>query len=193
MDYLRTNGIELAGTLLSFIYLYLSVKQKAGLWIFGFLCSVLYAVVFFQSGIYALMGIQFYYMVVSVYGWISWKKGKTETGDAFLIRSTSLKHGLGLGLFSIGLFILFYFVLKSLTDSAVPVTDAFTAALSITATWMLARKRIEHWLIWIVVDSISVGLYIYLSLYPTAILFAVYTIMAVVGYLQWKKDMQKQV
>lgn len=193
MDYFLTNWLELTGTLFSFVYLYLSVKQKAGLWIFGFLSAALYAIVFFQSGIYALMSIQFYYLVVSVYGWISWKKGKTAKENTFPVRRTEKKHALALGLFSLILIVLFYLTLKYLTDSTVPLLDAFTSALSVTATWMLARKRIEHWLIWIVVDSVSVGLYIYLNLYATAFLFSVFTIMAIVGYLQWKKDMLKQV
>ena len=192
MDYLLTNWLELAGTLFSFIYLFLSVKQKTGLWIYGFLSAAFYAVVFYQSGIYALMSIQFYYLFVSVYGWISWKRGKNADGDDFLIRTTSLKHFLALGLSSLVLLAIFYFVLRSLTDSTVPGLDAFISAFSVTATWMLARKRIEHWLIWIVVDALSVGLYIYLELYTTAVLFVVYTIMAVVGYFQWKKNMQKQ-
>ena len=70
--------------------------------------------------------------------------------------------------------------------------DSLTTALSIVATWMLARKYLEHWLIWIFVDSFSSGLYIYKNLWPTVILFLVYTIMAALGYLEWNKDLKKQ-
>ncbi len=70
--------------------------------------------------------------------------------------------------------------------------DSLTTALSITATWMLAKKYIEHWLIWIFVDLLSAGLYIYKNLWPTVILFGIYTAMAVFGYLNWKKDIHQQ-
>jgi nicotinamide mononucleotide transporter len=70
--------------------------------------------------------------------------------------------------------------------------DSLTTALSITATWMLAKKYIEHWLIWIFVDLFSAGLYVYKELWPTVILFLVYTVMAVVGYIEWKKDLIKK-
>jgi nicotinamide mononucleotide transporter len=68
------------------------------------------------------------------------------------------------------------------------MADSFTTALSITATWMLARKLIEHWILWVIVDGLSAGLYLYKGLYPTAILFIIYTVMAIVGWYQWKKD-----
>jgi nicotinamide mononucleotide transporter len=80
-------------------------------------------------------------------------------------------------------------VLVRWTDSPVPYWDAVTTALSIVATWMLARKKIEHWLVWVLVDSISIGLFIVKELYPTTILFFVYTILAVYGYYEWRKEL----
>jgi nicotinamide mononucleotide transporter len=77
------------------------------------------------------------------------------------------------------------------TDSPIPFGDAFTTSLSIIATWMLARKKIEQWLIWIFIDLVSVGLYLYRGLYPTVFLFLVYTIMAGIGYLEWHKETKK--
>ena len=87
------------------------------------------------------------------------------------------------------LFAAYWSVLRR-TDAALPVGDSFTTALSIVATWMLARKYIEYWLIFIVVDAVSAMQYIYKGLYPTAGLFIVYTVMAVVGYRQWRKTME---
>jgi len=78
--YLHTNWVEIVGVILSLIYLYLSIKQKVSLWIFGFLSSALYIVVFFQTKFYADMSLQFYYLVISVYGWLNWKMGKAGTG-----------------------------------------------------------------------------------------------------------------
>jgi len=169
--YLTNNYTEVAATLLSLVYVWLSVKQKLSLWLFGFLSAALFAVVFFQAKLYAVMTLQFYYLAVSVYGWITWKKGKSSTGKELPVRKISLKEVLT-----------FSFV------SPLPLIDSLTTALSITATWMLAKKIIEHWIIWIVVDVISVSLYLYKELYSTSLLFVVYTIMAVVGFLQWRKS-----
>ena len=188
LSYIQTNWIEIAGTILSIIYLYLSVKQRASLWVFGFLCSVLYVVVYFQSKFYADMTLQFYYMFISVYGWIKWKRGKEKSGREFSIRHTPKKTIPYLAAASILIFFLYYFVLIR-TDSPLPIGDSLTTALSIVATWMLARKYIEYWLVFIFVDAVSAGLYFHKALYPTTILFIVYTIAAVIGYFQWKKSL----
>lgn len=189
--YLQANWIELLGSVLSIIYLYLSIKQKASLWIFGFLCSALYVVVFFQSKFYADMSLQFYYLGVSVFGWISWKAGKLENRKELPVKRTTPLSGAIILVIALVLYFLYYFILSEYTDSPLPKADAFTTALSIVATWMLARKMIEHWWLWIIVDSVSAGLYFYRALYPTAILFVIYTIMAIIGYLQWKKSLSK--
>lgn len=189
--YLQANWIELAGSVLSIIYLYLSIKQRVSLWIFGFLCSLLYVVVFFQSKFYADMSLQFYYLGVSAFGWISWKAGKPENRKELPVKRTTPLSGAIILVIALVLYFLYYFILSEYTDSPLPKADAFTTALSIVATWMLARKMIEHWWLWIIVDSVSAGLYFYRALYPTAILFVIYTIMAIIGYLQWKKSLSK--
>ncbi len=189
--YLQANWIELLGSVLSIIYLYLSIKQKASLWIFGFLCSALYAVVSFQSKFYADMSLQFYYLGVSVLGWISWRAGKPENRKELPVKRTTPLSGAIILIIALVLYFLYYFILSEYTDSPLPKADSFTTALSIVATWMLARKMIEHWWLWIIVDSVSAGLYFYRALYPTAILFVIYTIMAIIGYLQWKKSLSK--
>ena len=188
--YLQANWIELAGSVLSIIYLYLSIKQRVSLWIFGFLCSLLYVVVFFQSKFYADMSLQFYYLGVSAFGWISWKAGKPENRKELPVKRTTPLSGAIILVIALVLYFLYYFILSEYTDSPLPKADAFTTALSIVATWMLARKMIENWWLWIIVDSVSAGLYFYKALYPTAILFVIYTVMAIIGYRQWKKSLQ---
>jgi len=191
INYISQHYIEITGAVLSLIYLYLSIKQKIGLWIFGFLCSALYVVVFFNSKFYADMSLQFYYLGVSVYGWISWKSGKLHTGKELPVKRVNIRQVIVLSAITISVFLLYYFILARYTDSPLPISDSFTTALSITATWMLAKKLIEHWLLWIVVDAVSAGLYFYKELYPTAILFILYTIMAVAGFVEWKKASDK--
>ncbi len=188
INYVGTNWIEFLGTVLSIIYLYLSIKQRIGLWLFGFLCSLLYVIVFFQAKFYADMSLQFYYLAVSIYGWFSWK-GKSKKAESVLsISKTSIKSGIEMFFIAVVIYFFYYYILSQFTDSPLPRADSFTTALSIIATWMLARKKLEHWLLWIVVDSVSAGLYIYKGLYITSILFVIYTIMAIVGYYQWRRS-----
>ena len=189
--YLSQHYIEIIGTLLSLVYLYLSIKQNVNLWIFGFLGSALYVVVFFQAKFYADMSLQFYYIGVSVYGWFSWKKGKLETGEELPVTRIGWHQAIMLTILTVVVFFVYYVVLVNYTDSPVPFGDSLTTALSITATLMLAKKMLEHWLLWIVADAVSVGLYIYRGLYPTTALFVAYTIMAVVGWISWRKSLQK--
>ncbi len=188
-QYLIDNWVEITGAVLSLIYLYLSIREKAGLWIFGFFASLLYIWVFYHSKLYAEISLQFYYLFVSVYGWISWQQ-KSETTQSKVLQITTLSKNQYIPYFlgTIGVFLIYYVVLRFLTDSPVPVADSVVGSLSIIATWMLARKKIENWLVWILADAFACGLYFYKGLYPTAILFVVYTVMAVVGYFQWKSN-----
>jgi len=188
IKYVQTNWIEIIGAILSLIYLYLSIKQKVSLWFYGIISSLFYIVVFFQTKFYADMSLQFYYVVVSIYGWINWKQGKPETGEDLPTTQMSKRLFVNLVLATTLIYLIYYLVLAKFTDSTIPKADSLVGALSVVGTWMLARKLIENWFVWILADGLCVGLYLYKGLYPTAILFVVYTLMAVVGYLQWKKD-----
>ncbi len=182
--------IEILGTLLSLAYLYCSVTQRSALWLLGFASSALYIVVYYESKFYADMTLQVYYLVVSVYGLWHWKWGKQvrSTQAELPVTRTPGRTWAGVTAMGVLLFVAYWMLLRR-TDAALPVGDSFTTALSIVATWMLARKYIEYWLIFIVVDAVSAIQYIYKGLYPTAVLFTVYTVMAVVGYRQWRKTM----
>lgn len=186
------NYIELLGFIFGLLYIILSIKQNIWCWPVGFITSALYIYVFFVSKFYADMGLQVYYLLVSIYGWYYWMFGaRSKRQDDLKISKTKLKLGIYLTIVTILLFGVISFILVNYTDSELPYWDSFTTAASFVATWMLAKKIIEHWIIWVVVDFVSLGLYIYKGLYPTVILFAVYTILAILGYLQWKKELKK--
>ena len=188
-DWLTENYIEIIGTITSLLYLYFSVKQNILLWLFGIISSALYIYIFFVSKFYADMSLQVYYVFISIYGWIIWSD---KVNDSKLKTSeTSLTMASILLIITIIIFWIYVMILKR-TDSTIPYWDAFTTAASITATWMLARKKIEHWIIWVVVDVVSLGLYIYKGLYTTSFLFLIYTIIAIVGYYEWKKDLTEK-
>jgi nicotinamide mononucleotide transporter len=187
------NKVELLGALMGILYIFFSIRQHILTWPVGLLTSLLYIIVFFRSGFYADMGLQFYYVFISIYGWYYWLKGGDNKEDENLpVRKISGNTLLKAALATLIIYALLLLILIKFTDSTVPFMDSFTTALSIIATWMLAKKYIEHWFIWIVVDTVSAGLYVYKNLWPTVILFLIYTIMAAIGYLEWKKDYEKQ-
>jgi len=189
MNWITDNIVEIIGTLSGLLFLYLEIKQNKWLWPVGLLTSVMYIYVFFVAKLYADMSLQFYYVFISIYGWILWSRGKKQQEKELPVIQLNMSLSLKLIVASIAIYALIAFILVNFTDGSVPYWDAFTTALSIVATWMLARKILEQWLVWIVVNSVSLGLYIYKDLNFTAVLFFFYTTMAVVGYLQWKKDM----
>ena len=187
-NWLQAHYIEIVGVVFSVIYLLFSIRQNILLWPTGMISAILYMVVFFQAKFYADMGLNAYYFFISIYGWIVWQKGKGESGRKSIIIRIQWKQGLILTCLTALAFMGIGLILDRYTDSPIPYWDALTTAMSFTATWMLARKILEHWIVWIIVDAISMGLYIYRGLYPTMILFAIYTTMAVIGYLEWKKS-----
>ncbi len=190
--WIADNYIELLGSITGLIYLYFSIRQIIWLWPLGIISSLLYIVVFFNSKFYADMGLQVYYFFISIYGWYFWKKGEEQgMSNKLKIIVTSSREWVIFVSVTSFLTLLTGIGLDKYTDSPLPYWDAFTTSGSIVATWMLARKYLEHWLFWIVVDLVSLGTYIYKSLYPTVILFLVYTLMAGIGYINWRKDLKK--
>lgn len=186
------HWIENVAVITGLAYIFLSVRQNIWCWLFGIISSALYLIVFFNSKIYADMALQFYYVIMGVYGWVHWARLDSIHTDAALpVAKLSVKLGWILSLITVVLFFVIALLLIHFTDSPVPWIDAFTTALSFVATWMLARKILEHWIIWIVVDAVSMGLYLYRGLYSSIILFGVLTFLAVLGFIQWNKQWKK--
>ena len=184
------DWIEIIAAALGLIGIGLQIKQSHWYWLTSILMVLLYIYVFYNAKFYADMSFQFYYLAVSIYGWYLWltKRGDSNSDTRYTVNKLNGKQWAISLIVSQILFAGIYFILKCLTDSPIPAGDAFTTALSIIATWLLAKKYIENWLFWIVVDAVSTALYIVKGLYPTAILFAVLTVLAVVGYFKWRKE-----
>jgi nicotinamide mononucleotide transporter len=189
--WLIDHYVEVCGTLTGFLYLGFSIRQHFLTWPAGLLNALFYIAVFFSSKIYADMTLQFYYVAISIYGWWKWHHG-SATGNILEVTRTSRTLWVKLLAASILLFFVIAYVLVSYTDSPVPIWDGLTTALSIVATWMLAQKKIEHWLMWVFVDAISIGLFIVKGLYPTTLLFFVYTVLAIYGYFEWRKELNQE-
>ena len=136
------------------------------------------------------MSLQIFYLLLSVYGWYSWKNGTSKNKEVLLV--TRLKADTGFILFVITVLLSFGFgYLLSYTNSDIPYWDGTTTALGVVATWMTARKIIENWLVWIFTDLLCTGIYYYKELYPTAVFYLIMAILAVIGYYKWKIDLKK--
>jgi len=185
--------IEIFGVVTGILYVILEVKQNRMLWPLGIVTSAAYVYIFFTGKFYADMGLQVYYVLISIYGWYYWSRGgdRADSGELPVVRINRQQLLLLFLTFALA-WAGIYFVLDRYTDSTVPLGDSFTTALAIVATWMLTRKIIEQWFLWIIANVVSIGLYIYKGLYPTVILYAVYAGMAVYGYMEWKRCMNKK-
>ncbi len=196
--WLITHWIEITGTIFALIYLFFSINEKVWLWPTGFITSFFYLIVFFNSRFYADMALQLYYMAVSVYGWYHWiGKPKFKSNDE-IIKTKKLNFFQWLyyitGIIILNL-VIYYLLLflplyLGLPAPEMPFLDAFTTAASIIATYLLARKILENWILWIIIDAVSMSMYFYKGLYVTTFLFMVYTGLAIVGYIKWKRNMK---
>ena len=192
MDYL-----EIIGTIIGLVYLWLEYHASIYLWVASVVMPIVYTFIFFDAGLYADMGIQIYYVLASVYGFICWKwaisrKTKEIATETLKIAHTPRRLIMPLSIVCTILTFAIAFILISFTDSNVPWWDSVTTSLSIVAMWLMARKYIEQWWVWLVVDVVSAGVYIYKDLYFTAGLYALYAVIAYFGYKKWKELMIAQ-
>jgi nicotinamide mononucleotide transporter len=207
-NWLSNNYIEVFGAVTGILYVFLEIRQSLWLWPVGIVTSAVYIWVFLTSKFYADTSLQVYYLVISILGWYWWVKGAGRTAQGSLnqdeqesgsagekakraleVTRLNQKTGIVLSVVFMILYAVMWFILSRFTDSPVPVWDAFITSLSIVATWMLARKIFEHWLLWIVVNFVSAFIFYVKGLYPTVILYIVYGIMSFAGLLAWKKTL----
>lgn len=185
------NYLEIIGTAVGLVYLWLEYRASIYLWIAGIVMPAIYIFVYYDAGLYADFGINIYYLLAAVYGWIVWRYGGSkQKGEKqeLPITHTPLNRYLPLAAVFLVAFVGIAWILIEFTDSNVPWLDSFTTALSIVGMWMLARKYVEQWWAWFVVDVVCCGLYIYKELYFTSALYGFYSIIAIFGYLKWQHD-----
>lgn len=182
------NPLEVLGTIVGLIYLWLEYRASIHLWLAGIVMPAIYIFVYYKAGLYADFGINIYYLIAALYGWFSWKRGSNKSEELPIVH-TPLRCYFPLLLVFAATFFGIAWILIKYTDSTVPWLDSFTTALSIIGMWMLARKYLEQWFAWILVDIVCCGLYIYKDLYFTSALYGLYSIIAIFGYFKWKKLM----
>lgn len=180
--------LQIVGTLLGLLYLWLEYRANIWVWIVGAIMPMVHGMLYLQSGIYADAAMQLYYVAAGIYGLFVWLRGEKRSEKRVDIQHTPKKWIFSLVAVYVVLHISLYFLLTEFTDSRVPLFDSMSTALSIVAMWMLSRKLVEQWLVWLVVDMISVGLYLYKGIPITAMLYMLYCALAVAGYMRWRKQ-----
>lgn len=183
--------LEILGFSVGLLYLWWEYHADARVWLASMVMPAISMWIYFSKGIYADFGINIYYLIMAVYGYVVWRNG----GDRKEKKPQPITHtplwAWGVVIISTTLiWMCLAWFLNNYTDSTVPRTDAFTTAMSIVATWMLARKYAEQWLAWILVDAVCVGLYAYKGLIFYPILYGAYTVIAIFGYRKWLKIMK---
>jgi nicotinamide mononucleotide transporter len=184
----RTTVVELIAVFFGLLSVWSMKKESILAFPFGIINVSIYVYICFSQKLYALAGINLFFAVMSIYGWINWsRKGKDETA---LRISRCSRNALIWNLLSVLLFfVILRILLVKLTDSTVPTWDALTTSLYIIGMWLLARKKIENWIAWITGDVISTFLFAYQGLYFSSLQFFVFTVIAISGFLEWRKKL----
>lgn len=183
-----TSPLEILGFVTGAICVYLNTRQNVLGWFFGIINAVLYVIVFWQVKLYADMGLQGYYFITSIYGWWLWLYGG-KSHDGVRVTFTPRKFYAIFGLIFVLITLSWGFLLGRFTNASLTYVDSALTIASLIAQWMMARKYLENWIIWIVADACYTAMYFYKNLHLTAILYFVFLVLAVIGYVQWKRDM----
>lgn len=185
--------LQLVGVTLGLLYLYLEYKANIWLWVVGLIMPIVHGTLYFRSGLYADCSMQLYYILAGLYGLTVWSRGKRKSAarEPEISRTPALVW-MQIAVLYVAIHATLYVLLTTFTDSTVPVLDSFTTALCIVAYWMLSHKYVEQWLVWLVIDAVTVGLYLYKGIPLTAALYGLYTCLAVVGYRRWLKMMPQR-
>lgn len=187
IEFFEQNWIEITGAIIGLLYLYFEYKADIWMWPTGIAMSSFYTYVYVKATFYAFACINIYFIMAGIYGWIKWQKAAKKGSQMEInLRNTPTRLYIPLVIASIITFAIIAYILNTFTDSHVVYGDTFVTTLSITAIWMLAQRYVEQWLLLIVVNVVSVILYFTQDLYPTSIMYLVYSIVSVFGYLRWR-------
>ena len=183
------SQVEIIAAVLGAIGVYLGVRQNIWSWPIGIAGVALYVVVFYRAKLYADMGLQVVYIVISFYGWYQWLYGGPGRTTLTVTRARPRQYiilaVLGVtGAWGIGT------LLDAHTDASLPYLDSALTSASLVAQWMMTRKLLENWIVWVAADLVYIGMFFYKELYPTTVLYVVFTGLAAWGYFQWKATLR---
>ena len=182
---------EVLAVITGIISVYLSTRENIWSWPTALVNVALYFVVFYEAKLYADMGLQVVYFALSVYGWYEWLYGGENRTELHVSR-TPRALGIRLAIIGIACAAVLGTLLARFTDAALPYIDSATTSTSLVAQWMMTRKILENWAVWVAVDVVYIAMFIFKRLYLTAGLYAVFLVLAVMGYVQWKRSLAQR-
>jgi len=204
-DFLTAHWLDIVTTVLGLAYILLEYRASLWMWVVGFAMQALGIVLYYQKGLYADCGMEFYYLSMTIYGYWKWVRGNQRDRSFDTSADSSDPQPPNLGGLEIthiplrllvrwsaimaAVWALIYWLLVTYTNSNVPLADSFTTALSLVGIWALAHKYLEQWFIWIAVDVVTSILYFYKDIPFKASLYALYVVIAIFGYMKWRRMM----
>jgi nicotinamide mononucleotide transporter len=193
LDQLRAwSPAESLAAALGLAYLLLAVRRNLWCWICAFASTVIYFVIFLRASLYMQTALQVFYLVMAGIGFYDWQRGRTSEGEVAIRSWNAAQHFAAVAAVAVASAINGW-VLTSETNAVAPYLDSFVTWGSVITTWMVARRVVENWLYWVVVDGIAAYLYFTQHLYPTTLLFVIYVGIVVRGYVVWRREQRSQV
>lgn len=187
-QFLSQYWLDMLTTVLGLIYIWLEYRASIWLWLFGILMPALDIWLYWSHGLYGDAGMACYYTVAAIYGLAVWKFGKSAgSHDELPVSHMPRRLYLPAALFFVAAWAATYYILVAWTNSTVPLLDSFTNALSFVGLWALARKFIEQWWFWVVVDVVCCVLYVQKGIPFKAGLYGLYVVIAIAGYFKWRQ------
>ena len=184
-------NLETLAVFLGIGYLLLAMRESSLCWYCAFFSTALYVWIFGDVSLYMESALNVYYMAMAIYGWLQWQRGGADKSGVKIVRWTARQHILGVAII-LAASVTSGYLLSSNTAAKLPYLDSFTTWGSVFTTIMVAQKVLENWLYWIVINSVSIYLYIDRGLDQTAAMFFLYLVLATIGFLTWKKAYDTQ-
>lgn len=180
---------EVIAVVLAIAYLLLAVKQNLWCWVAAFFSTLIYSVLFFDVSLLMDSALNIYYLIMAIYGWYSWKYGNLlQKQQTLKVNSYDIKTHIKIIIILSLISLIFGFIMSNYTNADFAYLDSATTVFAIFTTYMLTKKVLENWIYWIVIDTLSIYIYINKGFYLTSVLFAFYTILAFVAYKKWKEE-----
>ena len=178
-------ALEIFAVIFALLYLFLAMKQNIACWYAAFICTLIYIIIYWDVSLYMESLLNFYYLLMAIYGWINWNK-KSQIDKNYVI-SWSYQNHIVVILLILILTVISGFSLQK-TDAVYPYLDSFTTWASVITTFMVAQKILSNWIFWIIINSVAIFLNFDRELYLTVILLMTYQVMSIYGYYQWRKS-----
>ena len=188
---LQNSLLELAAVIFAVAYLVLAVRENSLCWYAAGMSTLIFLFIFWDVKLYMESGLQIYYLAMAFYGWYQWRGANRETANLRVSKWRAKQHVIALALIATLTFISGS-LLNSGTDANLPYLDSFTTWASVVTTFMVARKILENWIYWLVIDSVSIYLYLDRELYFTSLLFAIYIVIIFFGWFAWKRSYRQR-